>query len=74
MKRWGMLAGIHKSKDTRYHTEIIDYYPAMGGFLASKYDGKRRFANYPIRPDGTLGKKSRSERTNEFGLDWDLKG
>ena len=55
-------ASIHKSKDARYHIETIDLgsknrYRQIYG-IVSRYDTKsRRFVQYVLNPNGTLGRR-----------------
>lgn len=57
-------ASIHKSKNARYHIETIDlgsknYYTWIYG-IVSRYDSKsKRFIQYVLNADGTLGKELR---------------
>ena len=53
-------AGIHSNKDTRYHLETIEFGFPSGTFTVSRFTkGPRRFTDYTLNADGTLGKKLR---------------
>lgn len=47
---------IHTNKDTRYHIETIE--KSKGGYTVFKYvRSRKRFVEYKLNNDGTLGKE-----------------
>ena len=52
---------------------IVNRYGKYGGGFEYTYETVSK-GEREVNRDGSFVKKSRSERTNQFGLDWDLKG